>query len=61
MVFPVLELSDAKQCLGEVLKRRLIYVRMICLEYLNVNWTTNFFTRLPHLDELSAILYVKEN
>lgn len=47
--------------LGELLKRRLIYIHMIFLDYVNRNWTTNFFTLLSHLDDLSAIAYVKES
>lgn len=42
------------------LLRRLVYIFVICLEYLNMNWTTRFFTLLSRLDDHSAIPYVKE-
>lgn len=46
--------------LDGLLKRRLIYIFMICLPYLNMNWTANFFTLFSHLDDLGAIHYVQE-
>lgn len=45
--------------LGELLKRRLVCAHMIFLDYVNRNWSTNFFTL--SLDDLSAIAYMKEN